>query len=108
MSAALVQPVWLPPRTTLGAPNTMASPASAASRAVSSLTGNSAMPTPWARKVLRMAGLGSACLGALSPSQSRGFVFVREHFDVGGSRRFRQSRDRCGDVMTAGNDALHQ
>ena len=27
MSLALVQPVWLPPRTTLGAPNTMKSPA---------------------------------------------------------------------------------
>ena len=27
MSEALVQPVWLPPRTTLGAPNTMKSPA---------------------------------------------------------------------------------
>ena len=41
ISAALVQPRWLPPRTTFGAPNMMSSPADAASCAVSIVVGNS-------------------------------------------------------------------
>src|SRR5258707_5260754 len=61
MSEALVHPVWLPPRTTLGAPSTMKSPAWAAARAVFSLTGNSAILAPCERKRARIAGLSSSC-----------------------------------------------
>ena len=74
MSAALVHPVWLPPRTTLGAPNTMKSPASAASRAVSSLTGNSAMPTPCARNAFRIVGLSSSCDNIRTPASRAAFA----------------------------------
>src|SRR6478609_1149830 len=83
MSLALVQPVWLPPRTTFGAPNTMKSPPLAASRAVSSLTGNSAMPTPSARNARRISGVSSSCDNMRMP-QSR-TALARRVIDAGTS-----------------------
>src|ERR1700694_3394595 len=38
----------------------------------------------------------------------RTFIVMRQHSDAGVSRRFRQPRDRCRDVVTAGNDACYQ
>ena len=93
MSEALVQPVWLPPRTTSGAPNTMKSEAAAASRAVASLTGNSAMATPCARKACRIAGLSSSC-ESIRTSAARA-AWASRAIDAGTS-------------WLAGEHALHQ
>src|SRR3981189_84370 len=105
MSDALVQPVWLPPRTTLGAPNTIKSPAAAASRAVSSLTGNSAMPTPCERNAFRIAGVSSSCesvrtLASRAPCANRAID--------AGTYCAAQTGERCGYIVRARNPALNQ
>ncbi|MNR15478.1 hypothetical protein D3C85_1320150 [compost metagenome] len=47
ISVAFGAPVWLVPRTTLGAPNTVSSPIWRASFATSMVSGNSAIWQPW-------------------------------------------------------------
>jgi hypothetical protein len=41
-------------------------------------------------------------------SHLRAVIVMRQHRDVCVSRSLGQPRDRCGDVVTSGNDTLHQ
>src|ERR1700716_4005620 len=47
--------------------------------------------------------LSTKCL-----SHRRALIVVREHPHIGGTRYSRQSRNRCRNVISARNDALHQ
>ena len=93
MSEALVQPVWLPPRTTLGAPKH------------DEITGFGSVAGGFL--VDRKFGDGNALRAKALPHR-RAFVVVREHPDACGARRLRQPGNRRRHVMAAGDDALHQ
>ncbi len=68
MGAALPQPIWLPPRTTFGAPITTCSPASRAALATASDIGNSQTRAPSARNAARASGVASSWLSIGMPA----------------------------------------
>jgi hypothetical protein len=70
-------PLWLPPRTTFGAPSTMTSPASAEAASVSRFIGNSAILAPSARKWARISGVVSSWESIGTPSAAAAAAMAR-------------------------------